>query len=325
MLRSILILLISLSLNLQAQSKAQKEFMHYCMHEATEAQVYTIMLAADEPTRERSCQFLARTRVPIELHRAIRLRDSSITDITPLKYLKGVKEVSLSDNNITDITPLAQLPELAVIDLGGNPITEIKSLLKLNKLEDLSLYSTNQLQDITPIGQMSTLKSLSFSDWNQNLDFIKNLKKLEWLSIIRSNLKNLKNLKNLSLYKTGLMDINDIVYLKNLTEINLKDQPLLVDISEMKNLKNLSRVSFRNVNIDDVSALKDLPNLGTLTLINTKVKDLSVLTGKKIKLDARGNDLRWCSPKAWSDLIDGVSCYEKDGTEKSWWKRLFRL
>lgn len=284
MLRSILILLISLSINLQAQSKAQKEFMHYCMHEATEAQVHTIMLAADEPTRERSCQFLARTRVPIELHRAIRLRDSSITDITPLKYLKGVKEVSLSDNNITDITPLAQLAELAVIDLGGNPITEIKSLLKLNKLERLSLYSTNQLQDITPIGQMSTLKSLSFSDWNQNLDFIKNLKKLEWLSIIRSNLKNLKNL---SLYKTGLMDINDIVYLKNLTKIDLEDQPLLVDISKMKKLKKLSQVSFRNVNIDDVSALKDLPNLGTLTLINTKVKDLSVLTGKKIKLDAR--------------------------------------
>ena len=303
MLRSILILLISLSLNLQAQSKAQKEFMHYCMHEATEAQVHTIMLAADEPTRERSCQFLARSFVPIENMGSGMITlsfNSNITDITPLKYLKGVKEVSLSDNNITDITPLAQLPELRAINLDSNPIANIKPLIGLDKLESLEIRATSRLDDLSPLLDMIYLKELYCSEGNKNLKF-------------------------LSLYKTGLSDISDIVYLKNLTEIDLEVQPLLVDISEIKNLKNLSRVTLKNVNIDDVSALKDLPNLGTLTLINTKVKDLSVLTGKKIKLDARGNDLRWCSPKDWSDLIDGVSCYEKDGTEKSWWKRLFRL
>jgi len=307
MLKSILIILLSLSLNLHAQSKAQKEFMHYCMHEATQAQVHTIMVAADEPTRERSCQFLARTRVPIESHRAIRLSfNSNITDITPLKYLKGVTEVSLSDNNITDITPLVQLTELRSINLDSTPIREIKPLIVLEKLESLEIRATSKLNDISPLLNMIHLKGLYCSEGNKNL-------------------KNLKNLKFLSLYKTGLEDISDIAYLKNLTEISIGDQPLLVDISEMKNLKNLTRVTLKNVNIDDVSALKDLPNLNTLTLINTKVKDLSVLSGKKIKLDARGNNLRWCSPKAWSDLIDGVSCYEKDGTEKSWWKRLFRL
>ncbi len=331
MLKSIVIVLLGLTLGLQAQTKAQKAFMQYCMHDVNEAQMHTMQSIAKQTTRQRSCNYLARYLVPIDSHRAIRLRNSNITDITPLKYLKGINEVSLSGNNITDITPLAQLTELTRVDLGNNPITEIKSLIGLKKLKSLSLRSTSKLEDISPLLDMIYLRELYYSDGNKNLKYLKYLKYLKNLSIGRNQvknlkyLKNLKNLKYLSLYKTGLKDISDITYLETLSEILLTDQSLLVNISEMQNLKRLSRVDFENVNINNISALKDLPNLNTLILHNTKVKDLSILSGKNIKLDVRDNDLKWCSPKKWDDLIKGVSCYEKDGTEKSWWKRLLRL
>ena len=75
MLRSIFIILLTLSLNLQAQTKDQKEFMQYCMHEANAAQMYTIRKIANEPTKERACKYLARSFVPVESHRAVRLRN----------------------------------------------------------------------------------------------------------------------------------------------------------------------------------------------------------------------------------------------------------
>jgi len=106
MLKSILLILLLGLQILYAQTEAQKEFLHYCLHEATPAQVHTIMVAADEPTLERSCNYLARSFVPIENMGSgmITLRNSNITDITPLKYLKGVTEVTMEGNQVTDIT-----------------------------------------------------------------------------------------------------------------------------------------------------------------------------------------------------------------------------
>ena len=322
MLKSILLILLLGLQILYAQTEAQKEFLHYCLHEATPAQVHTIMVAADEPTLERSCNYLARTKIPLGSRKAIRLSNSNITDITPLKYLKGVTEVTMEGNQVTDITPLAELSELRKINLSYNPIREIKSLLELKKLKSLTLYSNYKLQDASLLGKITTLESLSFSDLNCNTSFIRKLTKLEWLSIIRVDLKDLKEL---SLSTTHLEDISDIIYLKNITHLELNKQPLLTDISPLKSLKKLKYLHIENVPIKDISALKELPNLKSLTLCNTKVADLSVLSGKHIELDQRDNDLRWCSPKKGDDLIKGVSCYEKDGTEKNWWKRVLRL
>ncbi len=48
MLKSILLGLLALTLNLQAQTKEQKEFIDYCMHEANEAQMHTIRKIAND-------------------------------------------------------------------------------------------------------------------------------------------------------------------------------------------------------------------------------------------------------------------------------------
>ena len=109
------------------------------------------------------------------------------------------------------------------------------------------------------------------------------------------------------------------------THLKLSKQSLLENISALKALKKLTLLELDKVNVNDISALKDLQKLKHLTLYYTKVTDLNKLSGKNIKLNALGNDLRWCSPQDRSDIIDGMSCYEKDGTLKSWWKRLLRL
>ena len=106
------------------------------------------------------------------------------------------------------------------------------------------------------------------------------------------------------------------------THLKLSKQSLLENISALKTLKELTLLELDQVNVNDISTLKDLQKLKHLTLYYTKVTDLSRLSGKNIKLNALGNDFRWCSTQYRSDSTDGMSCYEKDGTLKSWWKRL---
>ena len=69
--------------------------------------------------------------------------------------------------------------------------------------------------------------------------------------------------------------------------------------------RRLERLTLENLPIDDLSALTALPKLDYLY-----VRDIK---------------LRHCSPRNEEEIRAGVSCYEKDGHLKSWWKRLLRM
>ena len=69
--------------------------------------------------------------------------------------------------------------------------------------------------------------------------------------------------------------------------------------------RRLERLTLENLPIDDLSALTALPKLDYLY-----VRDIK---------------LRHCSPRNEEEIRAGISCYEKDGRLKSWWKRLLRI
>jgi len=54
----------------------------------------------------------------------LELRYNQISDVSPLKGLTKLKELSLTSNQITDITPLKGLTNLWELDLRFNPISE---------------------------------------------------------------------------------------------------------------------------------------------------------------------------------------------------------
>lgn len=279
-------------------------------------------------TKQR-CNAISERYIEDKVFRAIRISGKKITDITPLQYLVQVDKLSLRNNNISDISYLSKLINLKDISLSNNPIKDISALKKLKQLEKLSIYNDSVI-DISPLAQIKSLKSLSLASNNKNKEVLKNLTNLETLSIdgVTNNIcyiSKLKNLKSLYLSHTETKDISCLSPLKKLKSFKLSNLPVK-DISVISNFTNLEDIQIKEAPVEDISVLKALKHLRSVRITHTKITDASPISSKQLdNFDAYKSPLRWCSPKTWEDVIEGVSCYEKDGTEKSWWKRLLRM
>ena len=69
-------------------------------------------------------------------------------------------EFGLRDSNITDISPLAGLTKLRRLDLPDNQISDLSPLKRLTKLEELHFYR-NEITDISPLKGLTKLRYLS--------------------------------------------------------------------------------------------------------------------------------------------------------------------
>ena len=91
------------------------------------------------------------------------LGENKISDLTPLKDLRNLRELILWKNDtIADLTPLKDLRNLRRLALDINQITDLTPLQNLRSLEDLSLGG-NQVSNVFPLRGLTSLKKLSVS------------------------------------------------------------------------------------------------------------------------------------------------------------------
>jgi len=111
------------------------------------------------------------------------LRDSNITDISPLAGFTNLGWLDLADNQISDLSPLAGLTKLEVLFLGDNNITDISPLAGLTKLRTLHLPD-NQISDLSPLKGLTELEKLLLHR-NEITDIspLKGLTKLRYLTV----------------------------------------------------------------------------------------------------------------------------------------------
>jgi len=328
--------MIALVFILSASLFSQSEFIKMCVH-PTPSQKVTLQALVDQQRMEygkEACEKIENRYIKnygrsgfLEI---LHLGNKNITDITLLKYFTGIKELDLSDNKIKDITPIANLTQLKSLEISNNPITDINALEKLIELESLGLYKIN-VKNKYVLASLKALKFLSISDQTDIFETIGSLNNLETLYINRTDnlnlcdLNSLTSLKRLSMSANDISDISCLKSLKNLEYLTLQNNPI-DDISVLSNYSKLSSVDLRDTSIKDIRVLKDLKKIDTVIIDDTQVKDASPLSGKYMSIfSAENTPLRWCSPKTGQEIIDGVSCFEKDGTEKSWFKRMFKL
>lgn len=186
--------------------------------------------------------------------------DSEITDISPLKNLTNLQQLSLVHNRISDISALKDLTDLQKLNLTDNKISDISALRNLVNLESLELgdgMGGNNISDLTPISELKNLKLLSIM-YNKISDI--------------SALKNLTNLKELFAGLNQISDISPLEGLTNLQTLNL-DENQISDISSLQWLSNLQTIVLEENQISDISPLQELSNLQTIYLNNNKISD----------------------------------------------------
>lgn len=312
-------------------------FMQMC-ESPTPSQRVTLQAIADAQSGGRdnvkiNCQRLEEFNVKRGYGYSLRLGNSSITDLTPLRFFPDLEELTLSENNITDLTPLSQLYNLTHLNISGNPIDDISPISGLTNLKNLKLYRIQGgVKNLKSIKNLTNLKILFIGKGFENLEALSSLKKLQYLAVLYNpiisdicTIKNLTLLERLVLHGTAVTDINCLNGLKNITKLSLLKTPVK-DLSVISNYESLAYLDISETLVENIPNLKKLTNLKRLYINNTKITDISGLHNPKMRMfSSRKTSLRWCSPKSISDIQKGVSCYEKTGELKSWWKRLLRM
>lgn len=158
-------------------------------------------------------------------------------------------------------------------------------------------------EDISDLIKLHNLKTLSFHSLNSktNLDILKGLPKLTFLSIYKKVEKNGQG-------EWVKIPLNNVDFLKGATKL---EQIILIDcglkdISGLENMSTLTSLEIDSNQIEDISVLATLPNLVDLSASQNKINDISVL-----------EDI---SSLKYANLADNP--VEKDNEYKELWKVL---
>ena len=187
------------------------------------------------------------TKKELEVLKELRMRDekgenilttASLKDTPEFKFIQthGIKnllglenavnleKLDLNENEISDLSPIAKLNRLTKLSLIRNRISNLQPLSELTNLEYLDLYA-NKIVDISPLAKLTNLKHLDLHNNNdqtgdpvhptisggiKDISVVKNLTKLEMLSLGSNNITDITPIKNLTNIKDLVLAGNHI-------------------------------------------------------------------------------------------------------------------
>ena len=139
---------------------------------------------------------------------SLEISGSKVTDndLKNLKYLTHLQELYLiATFNITDISFINEMKELKTLSIESQNITNIDLIGNCQSLETIRLFFTN-LTDLDFIANNNNLRTLDIYTGNpvHDISGLKNMKKIECLSIKSSELKDITpigSLENLTILR----------------------------------------------------------------------------------------------------------------------------
>ncbi|EJG4230922.1 LapB repeat-containing protein [Listeria monocytogenes] len=219
-------------------------------------------------------------------------QNNSISDISMIHDMPNLRKVDASNNLITNIGTFDNLPKLQSLDVHSNRITStsvihdlpsletfnaqtnlIANIGTMDNLPDLTYVnlSFNRIPSLAPIGDLPNLETLIVSD---NNSYLRSLGTMDGVPKLR-----ILDLQNNYLNYTGTEgNLSSLSDLTNLTELNLRNNVYIDDISGLSTLSRLIYLNLDSNKIEDISALSNLTNLQELTLENNKIENISALS-----------------------------------------------
>lgn len=184
------------------------------------------------------------------------LDENNVKDLSPLRGLVALKELTLAANRITDVAPLAQLSNLRTLDLTSNDIRNLAPLGKLNRLMNLYLADN----DIVSVAPLVTLQNLSQLDLDLN-----------WITDV-APLAKITSLMDLYLSDNEITNITPLAQLPYLNYLSL-DGNHIIDVAPLGRINSLARLGVADNQITKVAPLAKLENLEFLQVFGNPISD----------------------------------------------------
>ena len=204
-----------------------------------------------------------------------------LQDMTDLSYLR-IYGAQITDKN--QLSELKQLKSLGLSNCSFYPEEAFNGIAELTNLEELEIcyyyggcIPYYERIDTKQIAKLTNLKSLTMKGcYLPKPYFVKNLTKLEELSLCDNNIqyipdvKKLSELKYLNLYFNKIKDISPLKELTKLEELYISSNLGRFETSPLKDIKNLKRLDLSySDDIEDFSFLENADNLEYLNIYCT--------------------------------------------------------
>ena len=152
------------------------------------------------------------------------IQTHGIKNLLGLENAVNLEKLDLNENEVSDLSPIAKLNKLTKLSLIRNRISDLQPLSELTNLEYLDLYA-NKIENISPLAKLTSLKHLDLHNNNdqtgdpvhptisggiKDISVVKNLTKLEMLSLGSNNISDITPIKNLTNIKDLVLGGNHI-------------------------------------------------------------------------------------------------------------------
>lgn len=171
---------------------------------------------------------------------------NDFTDLSPLEGLVNLAELSMGhdsscvyDSRVSNLSALDGMSQLTTLSAYGNAIVDLRPLAGLRTLTYIQLADNPELEDVSPLQDLSALETLGLSNTSVNdvspLARIASLRSLDLTHVGLSTLEKLRvttQLTELDLAFNELVDISKLVLFTDLTHLYLDSNPI-TDLSPL--------------------------------------------------------------------------------------------
>lgn len=213
--------------------------------------------------------------------RKLKIREEAFTNLKGIRNLQNLEEFTLTPTKkIRSLEEVHSMPKLKVFETS---IHDIEDLGSMKGLPDLEVFSCRncKIKSFDALSNLKNLKELRLSSYDNSVEALSDLTRLEYLNLDMINLKSiapLSRLVNLEVLSLGHNKLRSMEAVSNLTSLN----KLRIDFSEIENVtdlsgsKKLKDISIAHANLETIEGLGKLDNLERLNLYgNKKLVDIS--------------------------------------------------
>ena len=218
----------------------------------------------------------------LSLLKELSVRGTSVNDLSPLSGLTALRELSVTDTQVSDLSPLKDLTALKELSFSYTQVNDLSPLKGLKKLTELAFHNT-QVSDLSPLSNLKAIVGLYLNTTHvSDLSPIKDFKAVERLNFSNTKVSDLSpinkfnKLKGLWFADTLVSDLTPINQLSALQHLRL-ERTQVSDLYPIQNAKYLQNIWLDNTSVNDLSPLENLTALRRLSASHTQVSDLSPL------------------------------------------------